>query len=107
MTKLPEPLERSETVRETIERLLREEFATAKDLSAAARISEKDVAEHLEHLAKSLKAKNAKLLIEPARCIGCEFEFKDRTRFTKPGACPECRSTRIDPPAFRVEDEAP
>jgi hypothetical protein len=75
---------------------------TAKDLSALVGISEKDVAGHLEHLEKSLKAQGLRLEVLPASCIGCGFRFKDRRRLTRPGACPECRSTRIDPPAFRV-----
>ncbi len=75
---------------------------TSKDLSALVGISEKDVAGHLEHLEKSLKAQGMRLEVLPASCIGCGFRFKDRRRLTRPGACPECRSTRIDPPAFRV-----
>lgn len=75
---------------------------TAKDLSALVGISEKDVAGHLEHLEKSLQAQGLRLEMLPASCIGCGFRFKDRRRLTRPGACPECRSTRIDPPAFRV-----
>jgi predicted Zn-ribbon and HTH transcriptional regulator len=75
---------------------------TSKDLSALVGISEKDVADHLVHLEKSLKAQGMRLEILSANCIQCGFAFKDRKRFTRPGACPQCRSTRIDPPAFRV-----
>ncbi len=75
---------------------------TARDLSAAVGISEKDVAEHLEHLEKSLKAVGGRLRVLPAECLACGFVFRDRRRFTRPGACPKCRATRIDPPAFRL-----
>lgn len=105
--KTPEPLQRSETVREILERVLRDGSASSKDLSSAARISEKDVAEHLSHLAKSLKAKGGKPITEPSTCIACGYAFTDRKRFTKPGACPKCRSTRIDPPSFRIEEVTP
>ncbi|MFL5318369.1 MAG: transcriptional regulator [Myxococcaceae bacterium] len=97
--------ERGETIRETIRRVLSDGPATAKDLSAEAHIPEKDVADHLEHLAKSLKNEDARLKIDPAECLACGYEFKDRKRFTKPGACPKCRSTRIDPPQFEIVTE--
>jgi predicted Zn-ribbon and HTH transcriptional regulator len=75
---------------------------TAKDLSGLVGISEKDVADHLVHLEMSLKAQGLRLDVLPASCIGCGFTFRERKRFTRPGSCPRCRSTRIDPPAFRV-----
>ncbi len=101
----PVPPPRGSTVRGALEAALTDapgHGLTAKDLSGLVGISEKDVAGHLEHLEKSLKAQGLKLEVLPASCIGCGFTFKDRRRLTRPGACPECRSTRIDPPAFRV-----
>ena len=65
-------------------------------------ISEKDVAGHLEHLQRSLRTGGAALEVLPAECLACGFVFKERTRLTRPGSCPECRATRIDPPAFRI-----
>ncbi len=79
-----------------------EEGLTARELSARVGISEKDVAGHLEHLQRSLRAGGAALDLLPAECLACGFVFKDRARLTRPGSCPECRSTRIDPPAFRI-----
>jgi hypothetical protein len=76
--------------------------ATARDLATAASISEKDVAEHLEHLARSLPREGLRLEMTPASCLVCAFVFGDRTRFTVPSACPSCRSERIAPPAFAV-----
>ncbi len=75
---------------------------TAKALSQQVSLSERDIPEHLEHLARSLKAAGAKLVVEPARCIACGYVFEDRTRLSAPGQCPECRSARIAPPAFGV-----
>jgi predicted Zn-ribbon and HTH transcriptional regulator len=99
------PSERGETVRETLRKALREGPATARDLSAIAGIREKDVAEHLEHLARSLPHEGERLAVEPASCIACGYAFAQRGRLTRPGACPRCRSTRIDPPVFRIERE--
>lgn len=103
----PGPAPRGETVRETLRKALREGPATARDLSAVAGIREKDVTEHLGHLARSLAHGGERLVVEPASCIACGYRFSDRARLTRPGACPRCRSTRIDPPAFRVEATGP
>lgn len=75
---------------------------SARDLSAAAHIPERDVPAHLEHLARTLKAQGARLDVVPAECLACGFVFKDRERLTSPGACPSCRATHIAPPCFRV-----
>lgn len=77
--------------------------ATARELAAAAGISEKDVAAHLDHLARSLPHEGLRLAVTPARCLACEFTFDDRTKHTPPSACPRCRSERVAPPSFRVE----
>ncbi len=101
----PVPPARGSTVRGALEAALSsapEHGLTAKDLSALVGISEKDVAGHLEHLEKSLRAGGAALEVIPSECLACGFVFKDRKRLTRPGSCPECRSTRIEPPAFRI-----
>lgn len=97
------PGPREETVREAIRAALRAGAATARDLSAEVGIREKDVAEHLAHLARSLPHRGERLVVEPATCIACGYAFRTRERLSRPGACPRCRSTRIDPPSFRVE----
>lgn len=97
------PAERGETIRATLARALRDGAATAHDLSEIAGLREKDVAEHLEHLARSLPHERERLAVEPASCIACGYRFERRARLSRPGACPRCRSTRIDPPMFRIE----
>jgi len=100
------PPARGATVRGALEAELAsapETGLTAKELSARVGIPEKDVAGHLEHLEKSLRTGGAHLDVIPAECLACGFIFRDRKRLTRPGSCPECRSTRIDPPAFRVK----
>lgn len=96
------PSERGETAREALRRVLRESAGTAKELSAAVGIREKDVTEHLEHLRRSGEHRGEELVVEPASCIACGHVFRDRSRLTRPGACPRCRSTRIDPPVFSI-----
>jgi predicted Zn-ribbon and HTH transcriptional regulator len=97
------PAERGETLRETLRRALREGPATARQLSAAAGIREKEVAEHLAHLSRSLPHRGERLVVEPAACLACGYLFTSRSRLTRPGACPSFRSTRIDPPTFHIE----
>ena len=96
------PPARALTVREALRRALLEGFATAKELSARVGVRERDVAEHLAHLERSLQAKGERLVVDPARCLACEHVFRKRERLSRPSACPRCRSTRIDPPAFRI-----
>jgi hypothetical protein len=93
---------RGETVRAALADALRRGPATAKDLSAEVGVREKDVADHLAHLGRSLAHRNERLVVEPATCIACGFAFADRDRLTRPGACPRCRSTRIEPQVFAV-----
>jgi transcriptional regulator len=99
----PRPPARAETVRAALREALLAGPATAHDLSERVGIREKDVAEHLGHLARSAAHRGERLVVEPATCVGCGFAFRDRTRLTRPGACPSCRSTRIDPPLFRID----
>lgn len=97
------PAALGETVRGTLRRALREGPATARELSAAVGIRERDVADHLAHLARSLPHAGERLVVEAACCVACGYRFSERQRLRRPGACPSCRSTRIDPPVFRIE----
>ena len=67
---------------------------------------EKDVAGHLEHLARSLRRSGARLVVEPSRCRDCDWVFRDRTRLTRPSACPRCRGQHVSAPVFHIEDRA-
>jgi predicted Zn-ribbon and HTH transcriptional regulator len=98
----PVPPARGTTVREALRAALREGPATARELSARVGVREKDVAEHLSHLARSLPHDGERLVVTPAACVECGYAFRDRDRLTRPSACPRCRSTRIDPQAFRI-----
>jgi len=95
--------ERTATARSRLRDALLEETAlTVAQLSRRVGLCEREIPEHLEHLAKSLRAEGMRLEVEPATCVACEYVFADRTRATKPSRCPECSSERIDPAAFRI-----
>jgi predicted Zn-ribbon and HTH transcriptional regulator len=97
------PTERQATVRTALRQALRAGPRTARELSGAVGVPEKQVAAHLEHLARSLKAAGERLRVEPARCQDCGFTFRKRDRLSRPSRCPVCRSERLDAPRFAVE----
>jgi len=96
-------MERERSIRESIHRVLLEGPVTARDLSTVVGIPERDVAQHLEHLKRSLKHRGQALVVEPPACLNCGFEFTHRDRYTRPSACPKCRGRRVTLPQFRIE----
>jgi predicted Zn-ribbon and HTH transcriptional regulator len=96
------PPDRAETIREAIASALREEPLTARELSERLSIAEREVAPHMAHLERSVRAGGERLVLEPPRCLSCGFVFSERARPTKPGRCPECRATRVAPPRFSI-----
>ncbi len=101
-----EPRERHHTLRQEILGYLKQGTLTARDLSGLLGIPEKEVIPHLEHLRQTLRRRLPSLVIEPAVCLSCGYEFTKRTRLTRPSACPHCRAQRIEPPTFRLEETA-
>ena len=59
------------TVREAIREELLRGAAPARAISERVSIPEKDLAGHLEHLERSLRARGERLVIQPASCIAC------------------------------------
>jgi transcriptional regulator len=96
------PVSRHETMRKYIIALLEEGTFSAKDLSQFARIPEKDVCDHLEHIRRTLNKNNQQLVTNPAQCEKCGFVYSKRDRFSKPGKCPLCHSSLIHPPRFHI-----
>jgi len=92
------------TLRQQIAALLQEEPMTAMEISRAVRIPEKEVYRHLPHIQKSVAGQDKELLLTPCTCRACGFVFKERRRLTRPGRCPRCRQSRIDPPVFRIAE---
>jgi hypothetical protein len=91
------------TIRERMRAVLREGPATARDLSRRLGVPEREIADHLEHLARSLRHGSERLVMEPPACLACGFAFRGRTRPRRPSHCPRCRSRRITLPRFHVE----
>jgi transcriptional regulator len=91
------------TVREALLRHLREGPRTAHELSGLVGIPEKQVADHLAHVSRSLKRTAERLHVEPAQCLDCGFVFRKRTRLDRPSACPICRNQHLGAPRFAVQ----
>jgi predicted Zn-ribbon and HTH transcriptional regulator len=90
------------TIRQKIFDLLADREMDARELSREVGIKEKEVYEHLPHIARSLAAKGRKLSLRPSECLQCGFVFKDRRRFTRPGRCPRCKSSHLQNPVFSI-----
>jgi transcriptional regulator len=98
----PIPRTAQETVRQAVVNLLGEQELSARELSMAVGIAEKDVYSHLEHIRRSLPATGETLKVTPARCRMCDFVFVKRDRLTPPGKCPVCRKEAIADPRFSI-----
>ena len=90
------------TIRQKIIELLTKSQMDAREISREVGIREKEVYEHLVHIAKSLATKGKALLIEPSRCLSCGYVFEDRKRFTRPGRCPSCKQSHLQSPSFSI-----
>lgn len=90
------------TLRQEMILELKGEPMDVRGLSQALRISEKEVARHLPHVAKSVAGKGMQFQVHPAYCENCDFTFTHRQRLTRPGKCPRCRQSRIQGPWYEV-----
>jgi predicted Zn-ribbon and HTH transcriptional regulator len=91
-----------ETIRQRIIKLLEASDMTARDLSQVIGIREREVYDHLPHIARSLTAQNRRLIIQPFQCLECGYVFRDRQRLTRPSRCPRCRQSRIQEAVYGV-----
>lgn len=98
------------TTRERIYELLRksEKPLTVDDIISLLNLSDmnpKDVYDHLQHIAKSVKARSKGkeyLAMDPPVCRKCGFVFKELSKPKKPSKCPRCKSEWISPPRFLI-----
>lgn len=78
---------------------------TAREISQAVGIKEKDVLDHLPHIARSIAAhegEGSRFAVEPSQCLECGFVFRKRDRLKTPSKCPVCRSEEITETRFGV-----
>lgn len=90
------------TIRQEIVHLLTEQEMSARQLSQALAIREREVYDHLPFIARSLVGQGKKLVALPFSCMDCGHVLKDRKRWSRPGRCPNCRKSHLQEPRFRV-----
>ena len=61
---------------------------SAKDLSGEIATSEKDIYDHLAHIKKTSNKQDRHLVVTPAHCRKCGFQFKKRGEGHKAGEMP-------------------
>ena len=98
-----ESFDHKHTLRQQIIELLSSGELTHRDLSQALGIPEKEVVGHLGHIERTLRNQGKKLFETPCQCLSCGFVFDKRTRFSKPGRCPNCKKSHIGTASYRIE----
>jgi predicted Zn-ribbon and HTH transcriptional regulator len=93
---------RSQTIRQKIFLLLNEKEMTAREISQTIGIREREVYDHLPHIALSAMAQKRKLVVLPFGCMSCGYVFEARKRFTRPSRCPRCKNTHLETPVYRL-----
>jgi predicted Zn-ribbon and HTH transcriptional regulator len=91
-----------QTIRQQMVTVLSEGPHSARDLSKILHIREKEVHDHLNHIARSLSPRKKALVTVPYGCLKCGYVFENRKRFTRPSRCPKCRGERIEEPVFQI-----
>mgnify|MGYP001619535811 CR=1 FL=1 len=99
-------MEADATLRQKIIELLRVRPWDAGGLSRALGASQRQIEAHLKHVSKSVEGRGERMVIGPAQCRDCGFEFSERTRTTKPSRCPKCKSESLAPPVFEIQGAA-
>jgi len=89
------------TQRQMLKELLLEGEFTSLELSQRLSLPEKEVLDHLAHLALAPGA-GCRFHTTPAVCKHCGFAFKKRERLTTPSRCPLCHHESIRRPRFAL-----
>jgi len=91
-----------QTIRQRMLSLLGEREMSARELSQALGIKEREVYDHLNHIARSVAAQGGRLAVVPLRCLACGYVFEERRRFTRPSRCPRCKKSHIETPVYHL-----
>lgn len=92
------------TIRQAIKDLLLEQSFSALELSQHLVIAEKEVLDHLTHIARA-PGPGCRFQMQPSVCKKCGFAFKKRDRLTTPSRCPKCRQQSIRRPRFHITQD--
>ena len=81
--------------------LLSHDYRSVSSLARELGTTRGDVEDDLRHALRSARAAGHDIVIVPARCKACGFEFGE-VKLLKPGRCPGCRGSRLFEPMIRV-----
>jgi len=90
------------TVRQQIMQLLINKEMCAREISQTLRIREKEVYDHLSHIAQTVSTQQRRLIVRPFRCLACGYLFQNRKRFTRPSRCPRCKRSYVQEPTYQI-----
>ena len=90
------------TVRRHLLELLTTEPRSVSSLARELGMRRGDIEDDLQHMIRSARTQGHRVVVLPARCRACGFEFAD-DRLAKPGKCPACRGSRILEAQIQVE----
>lgn len=86
--------------------LLLDNPLTITQISHLVAESPKDVEADVQHFLKTLRHLDYSIVITPAECRKCGFEFGTQ-KLRKPSKCPECQSTWITEATIEVRGKPP
>ena len=95
-------VDRRETIRKEMIGRLMQGPMTARELSQALGIREREVYDHLPFVTRSAAVLGRKLVALPFSCMACGYRFLQRKRLDRPGRCPSCKSGHVEEPRYTV-----
>jgi predicted Zn-ribbon and HTH transcriptional regulator len=90
------------TTRQTLIALLAAGPRTASSLARELGLDRRQIDQDLRHAIRTAEAAGHHVIVEPARCKACGFEF-DQSRLIKPSKCPACKGSRLLEALLRVD----
>jgi hypothetical protein len=89
------------TPRQAIKEIITEQPLSLREISQRLSLSEKQVLDHLSHIARA-PGPGSHFQIIPAACKQCGFVFTKRDRLSTPSRCPICRGQSIRRPRYAI-----
>jgi len=89
------------TPRQAIKEILTGQELSLREISQRLSLSEREVLDHLEHIARN-PGTGLTFRLTPSVCKGCGFVFKKRERLSTPSRCPLCKGESLSRPRFAL-----
>lgn len=90
-----------EEIREILESYRETPSSICEYYTSEDSITKKDVLKHIEHIRKTLRNEDKKLVVIPPECKSCGFNEYDN-KVNIPSRCPNCKSERTTEPVFAI-----